>query len=151
MATNLNLFDNWRKTVANPTRAAAIAGTLKMALFKTFSPSQNTDDFYNDLTAGTNEVTGSNYSAGGNALASPTWTGPDGSGVLTFDADDPATWAQHASGFTNARRVIIYYDTAVASTSTLVAYSDDFGADVGNTAADVVITLNASGIYTSPR
>lgn len=151
MATTLNLFDNWRDIVADPTRAAAISGTLKAAIFAAFSPNQNTYDFYDDCTPGTNEVTGTNYTARGNALATPTWTGPDGAGLLTFDADDPATWSQHAAGFANGRRVIIYYDTGVNSTSTLVAYSDDFGADVGNVAADLAITLNAAGIYTSPR
>lgn len=151
MATTLNLFDNWRKIVADPTRAAAISGTLKMALFASFSPNQNTYDYYDDCTPGTNEVTGSNYTARGNALATPTWTGPSGAGLLTFDATDPTTWSQHASGFSNARRAIIYYDTGVNSTSTLVGYTDDFGADVGNVAGDLSITLNASGIYTSPR
>lgn len=151
MATTLNLFDNWRKTVADPTRAAAVSGTLKMALFKAFTPNQNTYVYYSDCTPGTNEVSGTNYTARGNALATPTWTGPSGVGLLTFDASDPATWSQHASGFTNSRRAVIYYDTGVNSTSTLVAYTDDFGADVGNVAADLIITLNAAGIYTSPR
>lgn len=151
MATTLNLFDAWRDTVADPTRAAAIAGTLKMAIFASFSPNQNTHDFYDDLVPATNEVTGTGYTARGNALAVPTWSGPDGAGLLTFDAGDPATWTQNAAGFSNGRRAIIYYDTGVNATSTLVAYSNDFGADIGNVAADLIITINASGIYTSPR
>lgn len=149
MATTFNLYDQWRDIVADPTRAAAIAGTLKLALVTaTYTVDQNLHDFFNDIT---NEVTGTNYTAGGNACTSPTWTGPDGSGVLTFDAADPATWSQHASGFTNARRAILYYDTGVSSTSRLVGYSNDFGADIGNVAGDVTVAFNASGIYTSPR
>lgn len=151
MPTTLNLFDQWRDYIADPTRSAAVAGTLKLAIFKAFTPDQNLNDFYDDLVAGTNEVTGSNYTAGGNACTSPTWTGPDGSGVMTFDAADPATWLQHASGFTNGRRAILYYDTGTASTSRLVGYSADFGADLGNVAADLAASFNASGIYTSPR
>lgn len=151
MPTTFNLYDQFRDIVADPTRAAAIAGTLKMAIFKAITPDQNLHDFYDDLVAGTNEVSGTNYTAGGNACASPTWTGPDGSGVLTFDASDPATWLQSATGFTNGRRAILYYDTGVASTSRLVGFSNDFGADLGNVAADLSATFNASGIYTSPR
>lgn len=149
MATTFNLYDQWRDIVADPTRAAAISGTLKLAFVTaTYSVDQNLHDFWNDIT---NEVSGTNYTAGGNACASPTWTGPDGSGVLTFDASDPATWSQHASGFSNARRAILYYDTGTSTTSRLVGYSNDFGADVGNVAGDLTVTFNASGIYTSPR
>jgi len=149
MPTTLNLYDAWRDIVADPTRAAAISGTLKMAIVTgTYTPNQNTHDFFNDIT---NEVTGTNYTAGGNACASPGWTGPDGSGVLTFDASDPATWLQNASGFSNGRRAILYYDTGVAATSRLVGYSANFGADSGNVAGDFTVTINASGIYTSTR
>lgn len=149
MATTFNLYDQWRDIVADPTRAAAIAGTLKLAFVTaTYSVDQNLHDFFNDIT---NEVTGTGYTAGGNACATPTWTGPDGSGILTFDAADPATWSQNAAGFTNARRAILYYDTGTSSTSRLVGYSNDFGADVGNVAGDVTVTFNAAGIYTSPR
>lgn len=151
MPTTLNLFDSWRDYVADPTRAAAVAGTLKMAIFKAFTPDQNLHDFYDDLVPATNEVTGTNYTARGNACASPTWTGPDAAGLLTFDAADPAAWLQSASGFTLGRRAILYYDTATDLTSRLVGYSNDFGADLGNVAADLSVTFNASGIYTSPR
>jgi hypothetical protein len=149
MATTFNLYDQWRDIVADPTRAAAVAGTLKLAIVTaTYSVDQNLHDFFNDIT---NEVTGTGYTAGGNACASPTWTGPDGSGVLTFDSSDPATWSQNAAGFSNGRRAILYYDTGTASTSRLVGYSNDFGADAGNVAGDFSVTANASGWYTSAR
>lgn len=153
MATTFNLFDNWRDYVADPARSAAVSGTLKLAIFKSMtigSSEQGAWDFYDDTTPGTNEVSGTNYTAGGNQCATPTWTGPTG-GVLTFDASDPATWSQHASGFSNGRRAILYYDTGVASTSRLVGFSDDFGADLGNVASDFSVAFNASGIYTSSR
>lgn len=145
------MYDQFRDYVADPTRAAAIAGTLKMAIFKAITVDQNLHDFYDDLVAGTNEVSGTGYTAGGNACATPTWTGPDAAGLLTFDAVDPATWTQSATGFTLGRRAILYYDTGVATTSRLVGFSNDFGADISNVAADVAIAFNASGIYTSPR
>lgn len=150
MATTFNLFDTYRKTLADPTRAAAVAGTLKLALFKAVTPDQNVHDFLNDLVPGTNEVTGSNYTARGNACAAPTWT-MDAAGLITYDATDPATWLQHATGFTAARRAILYWDTGLDATSTLVGYSNDFGADASNIAADVSVAFAAAGIYTAPR
>ena len=150
MATTLNLYDLWRDTVADPTRAAAVAGTLKCAIVTAaYTPNQNTDEFF--TTPVGSEVTGTGYTARGNACATPTWTGPDGAGLLTFDASDPATWAQNAAGFSNGRRAVFYYDTAVNGTSRLVAYSADFGADLGNLAADFSVALNAAGLYTSAR
>lgn len=152
MATTLNLYDQWRDTVADPARAAAVAGTLKCAIVKgTYTPDQNLHDFWDDIVAASNEVSGTNYTAGGNSMAAPTWTGPDGAGLLTFDAGDPATWLQSGAGFSNGRRAIIYYDTGVSTTSRLVGYTADFGADSGNVAGDFSVAINAAGIYTSPR
>ncbi|MBK8707629.1 MAG: hypothetical protein IPN30_03945 [Flavobacteriales bacterium] len=153
MATTFNLFDNYRKTVADPARAAAIAGTLKLAIFKSMTigtSEQGAWDFFDDTTPGTNQVTGTGYTALGNACATPGWTGPT-AGVLTFDAGDPTAWAQNAAGFSNGRRAILFYDTGTASTSTLVGFSDDFGADLGNVASDFSVAFSASGIYTSSR
>lgn len=150
MATTLNLYDTYRKAVSDPTRAAAIAGTLKCALFTaSYAPNQNTDEFMTTPIA--NEVSGTGYTARGNACGSPAWTGPDGAGLLTFDANDPAIWSQNAAGFTNARYAVFYYDTGTNGTSRLVAYSANFGADAGNVAADLSVIINAAGIYTGPR
>lgn len=150
MATNLQLYDTWRDVVADPTRAAAVSGTLKcMLVTASYTPNQTTDQFVTTPIA--NEVSGTGYTARGNACASPTWSGPDGAGLLTFDASDPATWAQNAAGFTNARRAVFYYDTGTNGTSQLVAYTDNYGADLGNVGADLAVAINAAGIYTSPR
>lgn len=150
MATTFNLYDQWRDYVADPTRAAAVAGTLKIAIVTSgYTPDQNLHDFFDDI--GANQVSGTGYTAGGNACATPTWTGPDAAGLLTFDASDPATWSQNAAGFSNGRRAIAYFDTGTASTSRLVGYSNDFGADAGNVAGDFSVALNAAGIYTAPR
>lgn len=150
MPTTLNMYDLYRDAVSDPARAAAIPGTLKaMITTAAYTPNQNTDEFV--TTAIGSEVTGTGYTARGNACTSPTWTGPDGAGLLTFDANDPATWTQNAAGFTNGRRVIVYYDTAVNGTSRLVAYSADFGADLSMVPADVAVQFNAAGIYTGPR
>lgn len=150
MATTFTLYDQWRKFVADPGRAAAAAGTLKIAIVKaTYTPDQNLHEFWSSVSAG--EVSGSGYTAGGNACAAPLWSGPDGAGLLSFDASDPATWAQNAAGFANGRRAIAYYDTGVAATSRLMGFSADFGADAGNVAGDFSVAINAAGLYTAPR
>ncbi len=141
-----NLYDTWRDNRLDDT-SAAVAGTLKVALVDATTPDQNLHDFFDDIIT---EVIGTGYTAGGNAAASPTYT-LSVAGLITFDASDPATWAQDAAGFSTARRAILYYDTGTASTSRLVAYSDDFGADRGNVSGDFSIAFDAAGIYTQAR
>jgi len=151
MATALNLYDTFRKKQISGSGATNLTSlTLKMMLVTSgYTPNQNTHDFRDDL--GATEVSGTGYTAGGNALATVTAT-LDGSGNITIDANDPATWAQNAGGFSNARRAVIYVARGGASSADeLVAYSADFGSDLGNASADLTITLNASGLITSAR
>lgn len=145
---NWNIYDTFREYRLDPANGA-ISGTLKVALVTSvYTPDQNLHDFWNDVSA--NEVSGTGYTAGGNAAASPTLT-LDGSGNIDFDASDPATWSENAAGFSNARRAILYYDTGVSTTSRLVAYSDDFGADRGNANGDFTISFHANGVFTQAR
>lgn len=146
MAINFNLLDLYRKTLTDYSRSAAVSGTLKLAHLTAITPNQNTDQYVSDFVA--NEVSGTGYSR--LALATPTHT-MDASGNITFDADDPAQIAQSGAGFSNGRRVLIEFDTGTDSTSSVVGYSDDAGADYGNVAGTLDVALNASGIWTSAR
>lgn len=151
MATTMNLYDNFRKKQASGSGAVDLTTlTLKMMLTTAaYTPNQNTDDFRNDL--GATEVSGTGYTAGGNALSTVLVT-MDGSGNIKIDANDPATWASNAAGFSNARRAVVYIARGgAASADELVAYSADFGADSGNVAGDFTITLSANGLITSAR
>jgi hypothetical protein len=150
-AVTLNLYDIFRRKQASGTGAVDLSAlTVKcMIVTGTYSPNQNTHDFADDL--GANEVSGSNYTAGGNTLANPV-VALDGSGNVSVDFDDPATWAQHASGFSNGRRAIVYVDRGgAASADELIGYTNDFGADKGNVDGDFSVTVNASGLFTSAR
>ena len=91
-----------------------------------------------------NEVTGTNYTAGGNSLASVTVT--ESGGTTTCDAAD-TTWSQSGAGFSNARHAVIYFDTGTDSTSYLQG-TIDFTGDKGNVTGDLTIQWNASGIFT---
>jgi hypothetical protein len=151
MATTLNLYDNFRKKQLSGNGAVNLTSlTVKIMLVTSaYTPNQNTHDFRDDL--GATEVSGTGYTAGGNTIATITAV-LDGSGNLTIDGNDPATWLQNAAGFSNARRAVIYVARGgAASADELIAYSNDFGADLGNVAADLSIQLNAAGLITSAR
>lgn len=117
------------------------ADTIKLALVSSsYTPNAATHDFFNDIT---NEVTGTNYTAGGATLGSKTLT--ESGGTATFDAAD-VVWAQSGTGFTGARYAILYKDTGVASTSPLIGYYG-FVSDKDNVDDAFTFTFNASGIF----
>ena len=151
MATTLNLYDIFRRKQASGNGAVNLTSlTIKMMLVTSgYAVNQNTHDFRDDL--GATEVSGTGYAAGGNTLANPVVT-LDGAGLVTVDFDDPAVWSQNAAGFTNARFAIVYVARGgAASADELIAYTANFGADLGNVAADLLISLNASGLFTAAR
>lgn len=114
--------------------------TIKVSLHtSSYSPAA-THDFFNDLT---NEVTGSNYTAGGNTLGSTAVTTVT-TNDAKFDAAD-VTWSSHASGFSTARYAVIYKSTGTASTSPLVGYID-FTTNQDNVNNDLTIKWNTNGI-----
>ena len=148
----LNLYDKYREGNfdGNPVNIETPGGNGVKAAIVTgvYTLDQNLHDFWNDVSA--NEVSGTGYTAGGNVLNTGTVT-VSGAGLVTVDLADPATWTQNAAGFSNGRRVVIYHDTGVATTSRLIAVSDNFGADKGNVDGDFTVTLNAAGLFTSAR
>jgi hypothetical protein len=84
---------------------------------------------------------GGNYSSGGPALASSTWS--ETSGTATFDAADVSI-ALNASNPNNARWGIIYNDTSAGKEA--VAFVD-LGGVTDLSAGAFWITWNASGIF----
>jgi hypothetical protein len=116
--------------------------TMKLSAHtNTYAPNQDTNEFFSDAT---NEVTGTNYTAGGATLGTVTVT--RSTGTVTFDAAD-VVWTQSAGGFSTGRKFVIYRSTGVGTTSKLysVITAD---ADVGNVTGDLTIQFNASGIAT---
>jgi hypothetical protein len=121
---------------------------IKAALLTaTYSPNQNTDRFFGDID--TDEVSGTGYTAGGN-LCDNGVVSLDGSGNVTVDVDDPATWTQNGSGFTDARVVVIYHDTGTAATSRLIGYGS-FAGDQSSVDGDVTVQIGSGGLITSAR
>jgi hypothetical protein len=127
------------------TRAAANwlasgGSTVKVSLHtSTYTPNQDTHDFYDDLT---NEVAnGNGYTTGGATLTKADSTYDAASNETRMDGTD-VVWS--ASTIT-ARYAVIYVSTGTAGTSRLLGYID-FGADVVSVAGDFTITWAATGI-----
>jgi len=115
------------------------ADTIKVALVtSSYTYDRDLHDYFDDIT---NEVVGTGYTAGGQALTSVTWTKDDANDKSVLDANDVA-WA--ASTIT-ARGAVIYKDTGTPGTSPLIAFID-FAADKSTNNTEFKITWNSNGI-----
>lgn len=117
--------------------------TIKVMLVSSaYTPAPTTDSFINDVNA--NEVSGTNYTAGGETIAGISVV--ESGGISTINGND-VQWLQAAGGFSNARYGIIYKDTGTPATSPLVGYID-LTTDKSNVNGDLTIQWGASGIFT---
>jgi len=140
MAT-ITAYSKWWVKVLTDGTVDLNDGSYKVALATaSYTPSAAHEDFA-DIT---NEVSGTNYTAGGAAIGSVTVT--ETGGTTTVDGAD-VTWTSSGTGFNDARYAILYYDTATAGTSPLQGYID-FSSDKGNTTGDLTLQWNAQGIFT---
>lgn len=111
--------------------------TIKvMIVTSAYTPSQS-HAFKSDIT---NEVSGTNYSAGGTAISGVTLA-LDGNTVEWVHSD--ITWLQNASGFSNGRTFIWYKDTGVAGTSPVIMYMQETS-DFGNVTGDLILDGSAT-------
>lgn len=121
-----------------------LTDTIKGSIHtNTYTPDQDTHDYKDDLT---NEVSGTNYTAGGTALANKTLTYTSGTNVTKFDADD-LVWSN--STIANARICVIYNDTpATNATKPLLWYIVN-DADVSTSAGPLTVAFDSAGIATA--
>lgn len=111
-----------------------------MLVSSAYTPNQDTHDYLDDVQA--NEVTGTGYTAGGQALTSKTVTYDAANNVLVLDAAD-VTWA--ASTIT-ARYAVLYNNTgASAAAKPLIGYVD-LVSDQASNNGNFTIEWDASGI-----
>ena len=116
------------------------ADTVKVMLTTaTWAPDVDAHDFKDDVT---NEVTGTNYTAGGVTLASKIVTYDTATNETRLDAAD-ASWTTVTIAAT--RRAAIYKDTGTAATSPLLGWVD-FGGDEALSAANFTIQWDATGV-----
>lgn len=126
--------------LASATPASLLTSNINLALLaSTWTPSQGLNKFWSDISI--NEVTGTNYSAGGQALTSKALA--VSGNVTTFTAAN-VTWA--SSTISNARYAALYLSTGTSSTSWLIG-SFDFGSNQSSVANNFVVAWNASGVF----
>lgn len=136
MATPV-LFNQFKLKQNNGNAVDLDTATIKvMIVTNTYVPNQ-AHAFKSDIT---NEVSGTNYTAGGTAIGGVTLA-LDGNTVEWVHND--ITWAQNAAGFSTGRTFIWYEDTGTAGTSKLIMYMQE-ASDFGNVAGDLLLDGSAT-------
>lgn len=105
----------------------------------TYAPNFDTHDFYADLT---NEVTGTGYTAGGQAFTATEVT--LASGTLTWDFADPS-WT--TSTISSAMAAVTYTNVGSGATDQLLLLLD-FVTAVSTTAGTLLVAIAAGGAMT---
>lgn len=114
--------------------------TLKCSLHtNTYTIDNDAHDFWNDAT---NEITGTGYTTGGVTLGSRALTLVGASNQIQMDAAD-AAWT--TASFT-ARKGVVYFDTAGASSTDPLFSWVDFGGDNTVSSGTFTIQWDATGI-----
>ena len=135
------IFDNFMLKQHNGSPVDWDTDTLKIMLITaTRAPVQATDATMSDID--NNEVSGTNYSAGGTTLANA--SAGLAAGTVKLDGDDQV-FSQSAGGFTDARYGVLYKSTGNPATDIPICYAD-FGGDKGNVAGDRTLQMDADGI-----
>jgi|SRR6478736_1132596 len=118
--------------------------TIKvMLLSSAYTPNQDSHDYLDDVVA--NEVTGTGYTAGGQALASKTVTYDAATNTTKFDAAD-VTWS---SSSVTARYAVVYDDSGATNASkALIAYYD-FTTDRASSNGDFIVRWGTDGVFTA--
>lgn len=123
--------------------------SFKLALMtSSFTPNAETQTIWSGISA--NEITaGNGYTAGGDAVTSPTWS--RATSTVTFDFTDHV-WTASGGSIAAARYAVLYDDTvATPVVDPLICYTllDNTPADVGpiTDTNTLTIAINASGVF----
>jgi hypothetical protein len=112
-------------------------------LSSAYTPNQDTHDYLDDVVA--NEVSGTGYTAGGQALASKTNAYDASTNTVKFDAAD-VTWS---SSTITARYAVVYDDSpATSATKPLIAYFD-FTTDRASSNGDFIVRWGTDGVFSA--
>jgi len=142
MAVTAKWFGNGAKNIANGTVTWKAAGgsAIKTALMTGYTPDQDTQEFWDDVSANEVPATG-NYTAGGTAVTLSDPTYDSATNETRLDATD-ATWASSTISATHA---IVYHDSGTPSTSPLLGYVD-FGQTESSSNGTFTVQWAATGI-----
>lgn len=121
------------------------ADTVKVALFATVASSYitNSSGYTYWSQVGSGEITGTGYTASGQAVSGLTITFNNSGSIAKIKLDgDNNAWT---SSTLTARYAVVYKWTGVAATSPLICWVD-FGSDQSSSSGTFEIQWNASGI-----
>lgn len=113
--------------------------TIKASLHTAYSFTQDTHDFWDDVSS--TESSGTGYTTGGTTLGSKTATYDTGTDTIRLDAADVSL----TSSTVSATDAVVYKSTGTPSTSPLLG-ALDFGATVATTNGTFAITWDSTGI-----
>jgi hypothetical protein len=130
----------WQKQIDGSSVTVFSSATVKMSLHTGLTAVQDTDDFFNDVSA--SEITGTGYTAGGYTFANKTTAYDTATDQIRLDNTVDPNWTTSTLSATDA---IVWVDTAGASTTDPVYGNVDFGATVTTTAGTLTIALDATG------
>lgn len=115
--------------------------TIKVMLVSSsYAPNQDSHAYKSDVTG---EVSGTGYTAGGQALTGKTLTYDGANNVIILDAAD-TTWANSTL---TARYAVIYDDSGATDAAKVLLGYVDFGSDQSSTNGNFAITWDATGIF----
>jgi hypothetical protein len=137
--TTYDTFLQNQLTGATATRFGTHTIKLKICT-SSYTPNRASDSAASDAT---NEVSGSNYSAGGPAVTCSTSTA---SNTVSIVAASNVTIDYHASGFSDGQILVLYDST----NDQLIAYEDRGPATFGNDQGDLTINLSAGILDFNP-
>lgn len=141
MAVTAYVYGNFLKNVLSGMVMDWLNHPIKVMLCSaTYVPNQDTHQTKADITG---EVTGTGYTAGGQALANKTITYDPAANTTILDADD-VVWP---NATITARYAVIYDDNGATDADKLLLGYVDFGQDVSSTNGDFKITWDAGGIF----
>jgi len=139
---DITFYNNYKEALMNGAAPDLDTDTIKVALVTAHTPDIDAHDFFDDVSG--DEVSGTGYTAGGEALGSKSVTQDNVDDEGVFDAAD-VTWTGLDVG--TPSHAIIYEDTGTPGTSTLIAYMEISTASNGGNytiqwAAEGIININ---------
>ncbi len=118
--------------------------TIKAALVDSnYSPDQDNEQYFDEIS---DEISGTGYTAGGQALRGKTLLKDSTLKRVDFNATH-LTWV--TATISAAHGVVLYKDTGTAATSPLLCYLD-LEADYGSTGEDFTVEWPDVGIFSVP-
>jgi len=122
-----------------------LSDNIYIALFTSgYTPNRGTHDFYDDTSAGSNEVAnGSGYTTNGILQSNKTLA--IGSNIITFDNTVDPAWT--SATFSCTQAVLVDRTPGTDATRPLIGYID-FGATASPSNGTLTIAYSGSGIVT---